>query len=362
MGDDVAEDEGVWTVVSRRKFKTSGKTFQKAKDKAQSSFGTFCIPLGVSGPRPLQEARFFARSPLHDRDALCLGRSARLTGCSGVHSLKSKVFGSGSGSGEPVLSGQLALKGAMSVSGSRKTRAGEPELIGAVSEMRSPVPRAGAVSVFGSRETHAGEPELMGAMSELGSRVTCAGEFPLKGAVSVFAGAALHGEVKASRCLGATASENEGIIRLRHGSVTSPSINSSMGVDLSACACGAAALPAVASACGVRTSAALRSSASSAHASVSPLHFNSWSDTVRNSRCGGGLLPVCKSTSYTLGVGRKGPTGRRCSKGGVSGPAEDLRPVSRGGGRGKFSAGRWCTEAGCGVVLWAATGHWYQDM
>ena len=328
MGDDVTEDEGVWTVVSRRKFKTSGKTFQKAKDKAQSSFGTFCIPLGVSGPRPLQEASFFARSPLHGRDALCLGRSARLTGCSGVHSLKSKVFVSGSGSGEPVLSGQLASKGAMSVSGSRKTRAGETELIGAVSEMRSPVPRAGAVSVFGSRETHAGELELMGAMSELGSRVTFAGEFPLKGAVSVFAGAALHGEVKASRFLGATASEYEGIIRLRHGSVSSPSINSSMGVDLSACACGAAALPAVASACGVRTSAALRSSASSAHASVSPLHFNSWSDTVRNSRCGGGLLPVCKSTSYTLGVGRKGPTGRRCTKGGVSGPAEDLRPVS----------------------------------
>ena len=63
----------------------------------------------MSGPRPLQEARFFARFPLHDRDALCFGRSARLTGCSGVHSLKGKVFGSGSGSGESVLSGQLAL-------------------------------------------------------------------------------------------------------------------------------------------------------------------------------------------------------------------------------------------------------------
>ena len=80
-----------------------------------------------------------------------------------MHSLKSKVFVSGSGFGEPVLSGQLASKGALSVSGSRKTRAGEPELIGAVSEMRSPVPRAGAVSVFGSRETHAGEPECLRA-------------------------------------------------------------------------------------------------------------------------------------------------------------------------------------------------------
>ena len=55
---------------------------------------------------------------------------------------------------------------------------------------------------------------------------------------------------------------------------------------------------------------------------------NSWSDTVRNSRCTGGLLPVCKSTSYNLEVGRQGPTRRQGTKGGVSGPAEDLRPVS----------------------------------
>ena len=44
------------------------------------------------------------------------------------------------------------------------------------------------------------------------------------------------------------------------------------------------------------------------HAHGSLVHdacSNSWSDTVR-----------------------KGPTGRRCTKGGVSGPAEDLRPVS----------------------------------
>ena len=55
---------------------------------------------------------------------------------------------------------------------------------------------------------------------------------------------------------------------------------------------------------------------------------NSWSDTVRNSRCTGGLLPMCKSTSYNLEVASQGPTGRRCTKGGVSGPAEDLRHVS----------------------------------
>ena len=60
VGNDVVEDGGPWTLVCRRKNKTSFKTFQKTKDKAQSSFGTFGIPFGVSGPRPLQEARFFA--------------------------------------------------------------------------------------------------------------------------------------------------------------------------------------------------------------------------------------------------------------------------------------------------------------
>ena len=34
------------------------------------------------------------------------------------------------------------------------------------------------------------------------------------------------------------------------------------------------------------------------------------------------------ATSYSLGSGRQGPTGRRSTKGGVSGPAEDLLPVS----------------------------------
>ena len=37
---------------------------------------------------------------------------------------------------------------------------------------------------------------------------------------------------------------------------------------------------------------------------------------------------ACKSTSYNLEVGSQGPRGRSCSKEGVSGPAEDSRPVS----------------------------------
>ena len=49
---------------------------------------------------------------------------------------------------------------------------------------------------------------------------------------------------------------------------------------------------------------------------------------AQNSVVSGGFLLVQKSTSYNLETGRQGPTWRRGSKGGVSGPAEDLRPVS----------------------------------
>ena len=49
---------------------------------------------------------------------------------------------------------------------------------------------------------------------------------------------------------------------------------------------------------------------------------------ARNSVVSGGFLPVQKSTSYNLNKGRQGPTWRRGSKGGDSGPVEDLRPVS----------------------------------
>ena len=47
-----------------------------------------------------------------------------------------------------------------------------------------------------------------------------------------------------------------------------------------------------------------------------------------NSVVSGGFLPVQKSTSYNWGTGRQGPTGTKRVKGGVSGPAEDLRPVA----------------------------------
>ena len=84
------------------------------------------------------------------------------------------------------------------------------------------------------------------------------------------------------------------------------SLNSSGSVDVDACARVAAALPAAAVASCASTSLALRSSASVAHASVSSLHSNSWSDTARV----------------------QGPTSRKRVKGGVSSPAEDLLSVS----------------------------------
>ena len=74
---------------------------------------------------------------------------------------------------------------------------------------------------------------------------------------------------------------------------------------------------------------------------VTPVHV------AHNSIGAGGLLPVQRSTSYSLIGGRKGPTGRRSTKGGVSGPAEDLRPVTEVEAGVKLLASRQCTGAGC---------------
>ena len=63
---------------------------------------------------------------------------------------------------------------------------------------------------------------------------------------------------------------------------------------------------------------------------------------ARNSGGTGGLLPVQRSISYSLGGGRKRPTGTKRVKGEVSGPAEDLRPVS------EVEAGVNFRPAGCG--------------
>ena len=141
----------------------------------------------------------------------------------------------------------------------------------------------------------------------------------------------------------ATVSENTGIIGLREISESdSPSfqsINSSMGVGMpAACARAICALPS-ATAAPLRScsSFVLVSPASAAHALVSPLHSNSWSDTV-SSQC---------------------PRRRKRVKAGVSCPAEDLRPVTEveagvnfrpaGGVRGQVAGSLLMRQPGTGT-------------
>ena len=108
----------------------------------------------------------------------------------------------------------------------------------------------------------------------------------------------------------ATASDSEGIIGLHvsHSSRDLPSDSSNSFGCVAAVAC--ARLLAVPGLSAAASSSAFPSASLAvvAHARSTPMHdaHNSWSDT-------GGV---------------QGPTGRRCTKGGVSSPAEDLRPVS----------------------------------
>ena len=138
-----------------------------------------------------------------------------------------------------------------------------------------------------------------------------------------------------------------------HSSRDSNSLNSSVGVVMSACASAACALPAAVTPRSWSAVARL-SDADVAHAHASPMH------RARNSGGTGGLLLVQRSTSYCLKnswsdtVRVQGPTGTKRVKGGVSGPAEDCL---RGGGRGKFSSRRRCTGAGCRFTSQEATRH-----
>ena len=134
--------------------------------------------------------------------------------------------------------------------------------------------------------------------------------------------------------IGSTAGESQRIIGLRDVAQSDTSLqrscvmNSSGFGDQFACASVGSALFASASALRARSPLACLSDAVSAHARPSPMQV------AHNSGGTGVLLPVQKATSYCLGnswsdtVRSQGPTGRRCTKGGVSGPAEDLRPVS----------------------------------
>ena len=64
---------------------------------------------------------------------------------------------------------------------------------------------------------------------------------------------------------------------------------------------------------------------------------------VNSSREMGACAALGSTNSWSDTGCAQGPAWRRSSKGGVSGPAEDLRPVSEVEAGGNFSAGRRCT-------------------
>ena len=119
----------------------------------------------------------------------------------------------------------------------------------------------------------------------------------------------------------ATACESEGNLGLRQVIESHSRVNSSMDAERvrSASAAVAPCAAAVALTCPLASGAVV---AVHARNTVTPVYI------AHNSGRAGGLLLVQGSTSYSLGGGRKGPTGRRSTKGGVSGPARELRPVS----------------------------------
>ena len=145
------------------------------------------------------------------------------------------------------------------------------------------------------------------------------------------------GRVK-STAAHATAGESTGIFGSFQLSESEfPPLNSSrLGSLSSACARRVARSAASARVCPGSSSLAVSAAVARVHAST--LHdacFNSWSDTGRS----------------------QGPTGRRPTKGGVSSPAEDLRPVSEVEAGVIFSAGWLGTGTGCRFTSWEATGH-----
>ena len=126
---------------------------------------------------------------------------------------------------------------------------------------------------------------------------------------------------KAGAAAHAPAGESERNLGLRQVIESHSRLNSSVGVARVRSASSAAVAPcaaAVALTCPLASGAVV---AVHARHTVTPMHVAHYSGEA----CG--LLPVQRSTSYNKGGG-KGPTGTRSSKGGVSGPAEDLRPVS----------------------------------
>ena len=234
-----------------------------------------------------------------------------------------------------------------------------PKITGSVSQVRRVCDSADTASGtdplrpgdgFCSAAAHAaagaGEENSKNEVPECRPRRRVVGEENSKNAVSECRQRRLVTGDPPGLVLHATADESEGKIGLREvivsGSSFSMPINSSNSSMDVACVGPASAVVAL-SATASSSSCPLASCVAGAvHArrTVTSMHaltaHNSWSDTGRV----------------------QGPTGRRCTKGGVSVPAEDLR--LRGGGRGKFSAGRPGAGAGCRFTSQEATRHWNQ--
>ena len=141
-----------------------------------------------------------------------------------------------------------------------------------------------------------------------------------------------------STTVNAAAGERSGVGLLEVTESDFPSLSNSADscLVLSSSACARLSRGARAVAC---ARVCLRSSSSAEFAAVAHAHATTLHDAC-NSGGTAGLLPVQRSTSFSLGCGGQGPTGRRSTKGGVSGPAEDLLPVS------EVEAGVNCRPAG----------------
>ena len=125
----------------------------------------------------------------------------------------------------------------------------------------------------------------------------------------------------------ATAGERSGVIGLLEVTDSdfpslSNSVDSRLGLSTSACARASRVARADAPDGVCLGSSSSAESAAVVHAHATTLH------RARNSGGIGGLLPVQRSTSYRLDECSQGPTRRKGTKGGGSGLAEDLRPVS----------------------------------
>ena len=338
-----SQDEG-WTVVQKRKRKAP-KTLQKdqgtkctKKDEVATKKSNFCLraPSQRTGrkipsfqsPHVGPPQVFECVAPGRDSTSIVGSRSVVESGASLL------AFGFGSSFvGPSLLEQHQSPDGSFLVSRGTSLRRCPP-LFGARStdgHLRARSLKAGLVGDAAEEVVPAGDVDVT-------EGVVVDTDFSERMVACVSGGGAV---------IGSTAGESQRITGLRDVAQSDTSLqrscvmNSSGFGDKFACASVGSALFASASALRARSSLACLSDAVSAHARPSPMQV------AHNSGGTGVLLPVQKATSYCLGnswsdTGRvQGPTGRRCTKGGVSGPAEDLRPVT------EVEAGVNFRPAGC---------------